>query len=308
VCARGSGRRRSPSRRPRLDESPPRAHHAPAAHRCGSVRSARAASARLARPAGDARCRGRATSVGGVVSHASAAVWWRLALARVPDVVHVTVQRGSRRAPVPGVRYHWVPSAAMEAAAAAEFGTVTSILQTVLDCAATMPFDEALAIADSALALHLVAPAALLAAAASSPRTGRQRRLRIARSADGRAANAFESRLRAIVLDAGVASFEPQVTIELSCGRRVRVDLADRARRVVLEADSFEHHGGRADLARDCERYDELVADGWTVLRFASEIRLGARDVPARVGGRCGDSCRPSPIRRWSRPLAPPTR
>jgi very-short-patch-repair endonuclease len=212
-----------------------------------------------------------ATGVGGIVSHASAAVWWRLALVRVPDVVHVTVQRGSRRAPVPGVRYHWVPIAAMEPAAAAEFGIVTSILQTVLDCAATMPFDEALAIADSALALHLVAPAALLAAAASSPRTGRQRRLRIARSADGRAANAFESRLRAIVLDAGVASFEPQVTIELSCGRRVRVDLADRARRVVLEADSFEHHGGRADLARDCERYDELVADGWTVLRFAWE-------------------------------------
>jgi len=63
----------------------------------------------------------------------------------------------------------------------------------------------------------------------SSPRTGRQRRLRVARSADGRAANAFESRLRAIVLDAGLADFEPQMTIELSCVRRIRVDLADRA-------------------------------------------------------------------------------
>jgi hypothetical protein len=47
-----------------------------------------------------------ATRVGGVVSHASAAVWWRLQLVRLPDVVHVTVQRGSRRTPMRGVRYH----------------------------------------------------------------------------------------------------------------------------------------------------------------------------------------------------------
>jgi very-short-patch-repair endonuclease len=49
------------------------------------------------------------------------------------------------------------------------------------------------------------------------------------------------------------------------------VDLADVDRRIVLEADSFEHHGERADLVRDCERYDELVACGWTVLRFSWE-------------------------------------
>jgi very-short-patch-repair endonuclease len=134
-----------------------------------------------------------------------------------------------------------------------------------------MPFDEALAIADSALALCLVDRSALLAAVLARPRTGRSRRLRVARHADGRAANAFESRLRGIVLDAGVSGFEPQAEIRLSCTHVVRVDLANAARRVVLEADSFEHHGSRGALARDCERYDELVADGWIVLRFAWE-------------------------------------
>jgi very-short-patch-repair endonuclease len=207
-----------------------------------------------------------ATRVGGVVSHASAAAWWRLSMVRLPDVVHVTVARGSRRTTLPGVRYHWSPSRQPPTPS-----PVTPVLQTVLDCAATMPFDEALAIADSALALHLVEQADLLSAAAAGPRTGRTRRLRVARASDARAANAFESRLRAVVLDAGLTGFEPQTVIRLSSGRQVTVDLADVARRIVLEADSYEHHGSREALIRDCERYDELVADGWTVLRFSWE-------------------------------------
>jgi hypothetical protein len=51
----------------------------------------------------------------------------------------------------------------------------------------------------------------------------------------------------------------------------VRPDLVDEHLRIVAEADSFEHHGSRTALAIDCARYDNLVADGWTVLRFAWE-------------------------------------
>ena len=38
-----------------------------------------------------------------------------------------------------------------------------------------------------------------------------------------------------------------------------------------MEADSFEWHGKRAKLRSDCRRYDELVVDGWIVLRFGWE-------------------------------------
>jgi very-short-patch-repair endonuclease len=237
-----------------------------------------------------------AARAGGAVSHASAAEWWRLALVRVPDAVHITVVRGSRRTPLAGVVHHWSPEP-IEAA-----DRVTPVLRTVLDCAATMAFDEALAIADSALALCLVDRSALLAAALAGPRTGRGRRLRVARHADGRAANAFESRLRGVVIDAGVTGFEPQLDIELSSGRAVRVDLGDRARRIVLEADSFEHHGSRGALARDCERYDELVASGWIVLRFAWEQVMfrpeWVADVVRRVCRERALACRSSPVRR----------
>lgn len=47
------------------------------------------------------------------------------------------------------------------------------------------------------------------------------------------------------------------------------VDLADERVKIVLEADSFEWHGSREALERDCIRYDRLTADGWLVLRFS---------------------------------------
>jgi len=62
----------------------------------------------------------------------------------------------------------------------------------------------------------------------------------------------------------------PQVTIR--DGRFfARVDLADDELRIVLEADSFEFHGKRKLMERDCRRYDELVVRGWLVLRFSWE-------------------------------------
>ncbi len=61
------------------------------------------------------------------------------------------------------------------------------------------------------------------------------------------------------------ASFEPQVWI----GSVGRSDLADRAHRVVLEADSFEFHAASGPFAADMERYNAFVAEGWRVLRFA---------------------------------------
>lgn len=144
-------------------------------------------------------------------------------------------------------------------------------LRTVLDAATAMPFPEALAVADGALAYGLVRQEELIRAAETTARgAGRLTRLRVARAADGRAANAFESALRGVLIDGGLAGFEPQVRIALP-GGGARVDLADRALRLVLEADSYEFHGTRSAFARDCGRYNALVAEAWTVLRFPWE-------------------------------------
>ncbi len=211
-----------------------------------------------------------AASVRGVVSHASAARLWSLETLHPPDRHHVTVPRSrnaARGATVPGL--HYADLRSDEACAG-----VTSPVRTVVDCARSMPFGEALAIADSALRHGVVTRSQLLVAASAMPRAGRATVQRVARSASGEAANPFESLVRALLIDAGLLGFVPQLTVRCR-GRSYRVDLGDEGRRIALEADSFAWHGDRAALARDARRYDELVAGGWLVLRFAWEQVMG---------------------------------
>jgi very-short-patch-repair endonuclease len=206
-----------------------------------------------------------AARVKGVVSHASAAQYWGMAVLRAPDRPHVTVDPQRARVDGRGLVLHW---SALPHCDVHE--TVTSPLRTVLDCARTLEPAAALTVADSALRQWLVGGSDLRAAAEAVRGTGRRRALWTAEHADPRAESPLESALRAVVLLAGLRGFEPQVLIEDE-GFRARVDLAHRQLRVVLEADSFEHHGTRAALTRDCRRYDELTVRGWRVLRFAWE-------------------------------------
>jgi very-short-patch-repair endonuclease len=147
---------------------------------------------------------------------------------------------------------------------------VTSPHRTVLDCARDLPFREALAIADSALRHRDVDHDELVKRALELPTTGRSAALRVVGAATALAANPFESVLRAIALDVPGLHVEPQVWI-VERGFRGRPDLVDRRRRIVIEADSYEFHGHRRALKRDCERYTGLVVRGWTVVRFAWE-------------------------------------
>jgi very-short-patch-repair endonuclease len=194
----------------------------------------------------------------------SAAAHWGWRTKWQPRAPQIAVPRGRRVTPSQhaGVLVSWRAIPDVD-------GWVTSPVRTVLDCAATLPFDEALAVADSALRSRDVTRAELRSAAESLPGRGRRRQvLRVVEAADARAANPFESVLRAIAQGVPSLNVVPQVRIERN-GRFVgRVDLADLRLRIVLEADSYEFHGEHALFEKACVRYDELVADGWLVLRF----------------------------------------
>jgi very-short-patch-repair endonuclease len=95
---------------------------------------------------------------------------------------------------------------------------------------------------------------------------GAARVRRVAEHASGLAANAFESALRGIALEAGLDA-RPQVPITTG-GVEIHPDVVDVERRVVLEADSWEFHATKDAFQRDCWRYTSLTADGWLVLRF----------------------------------------
>ncbi|HEX4977533.1 MAG TPA: DUF559 domain-containing protein [Nocardioides sp.] len=158
-------------------------------------------------------------------------------------------------------------------------GLVTRPAETVIRCAARMPFDEALAIADSALRSRAVTQEELIRRASREPARYRSRCLRVAEAADPRADNPFESVLRAIALEVPGLSVEPQVWISDT----TRADLVDEKLRLVIEADSFEFHGRRVRLVHDCERYNAFVVDGWLVVRFSYEHVMGQPDYVHQV-------------------------
>lgn len=144
---------------------------------------------------------------------------------------------------------------------------ITGFVRTVVDCARKLPFDEALAIADSALRAGDVTRDQLEAAARAANGPGATRVRRVVEAADGRAANPFESVLRAIVLGVPGLEARPQVQVA-DAGCFATVDLGDVRRRLAIEAESFAHHAQRDQLVRDCRRYTELATCGWTLLRF----------------------------------------
>lgn len=210
-----------------------------------------------------------ANRLSAVMSHTSAAAFWGWEMKQAPTRPTVTVPR-NRKVPAE-VRAEadvfWRPLARGRIGSA----VVTSPLQTVLDCARWLPFDEALAIADSALRHGSITHAELVGGGGAVRGHGRRDVLRVLDAADARASNAFESVLRAIGLGVPGLNLVPQVEIRIAGRRMMRPDLVDDRLKIVVEADSFEHHGSRKALVLDCVRYDNLVADGWTVLRFAWE-------------------------------------
>ena len=205
----------------------------------------------------------------GVLSHTTAAGRYGLALATAPSLLHVTVPPGARPRPLDGVRLHWSALRPDEVV-----GGLTSVLRTVLDCAVTLPFDEALAVADSALGERLLTVSELLVAAQKEPLRRRGRCVKVAHAADGGAQTLFESCTRAVLLDGGIRDLRTQHAVLLPAFT-AHVDIADPRRRIAVEAESYEYHSDRQAFARDCERYSELAAADWLVLRFTwNQVRF----------------------------------
>lgn len=203
--------------------------------------------------------RAQARSVGGTVSHLSAAIHHGWKVKHPPALPTITLPR-NRSKPVGELEVHWRDLDARQVQR-----DVTRPVETVIGCARDHPFDVALCVADSALRARSVSSAELLRAAAGSPRTGRARAKRVVEAADGRAANPFESCARAIAREVVGLAARPQVWID-GVGR---VDLADVRLGIVVECESLEFYGDARSLERDVRRYTACARIGLTVVRFA---------------------------------------
>lgn len=230
-------------------------------------RLSRVARGRYALPTAGA-ARSCAAALHGVVSHRSAAENWGWEMKWTPDRPCVTVDpdrsiAAERRA---AAEVHWSPLDETDVVD----GWITSPGRTFVDCARTLPFDEALAVADSALRRGDLTRAHLQRLAERMRGPGCRRAQRVAEHATAKAENPFESVLRAIGMDVPGLRLRPQVLV-LDRPFAVRPDPVDERLRLALEADSFAWHGSRQALARDCRRYNLLSVAGWTVLRFPWE-------------------------------------
>ncbi|WP_164775162.1 type IV toxin-antitoxin system AbiEi family antitoxin domain-containing protein [Nocardioides pantholopis] len=170
--------------------------------------------------------------LGGVVSHTSAALHHGWGVKTLPERPHVSVSRG-RRLGARGRAGH-VHRAELRRHEVDD--GVTTPARTLLDCLRQLPFDEALAVADSALresGCHQ-----LLRDVADRARGPGSRNVRaVAEQATGLAANPFESVLRAICLTVPGLVVRPQVTIG-DGDFHARADLVDERLRIVCEAPS----------------------------------------------------------------------
>ncbi|WP_299056184.1 type IV toxin-antitoxin system AbiEi family antitoxin domain-containing protein [uncultured Nocardioides sp.] len=156
-------------------------------------------------------------------------------------------------------------------------GTVTSPVETVLECARRLPLVEALAVADSALRHGVVDLDELQVAAARLGGPGAPAARRVAAHAHPLARNPLESALRALSLDVPGLRLVPQVPVVVE-GITIHPDLVDERLRLVVEGEGWLYHGAPDQFAHDLWRYTALTVDTWTVARFGHRAATEQQD------------------------------
>ena len=151
----------------------------------------------------------------------------------------------------------------------------TSVLRTLLDLCRRSPLMEAMVAVDTSLRKGLLDLAELRA----QPGLGRAAEL-----AEPKAESAMETRLRLLLVLAGLPRPEAQVPLHDANGRFVgRPDLYYRTHRLGLEYDGGTH---RNSLVQDDRRQNRLLSAGYRLLRFtAADVHRAPDSVVAQVRG-----------------------
>lgn len=110
----------------------------------------------------------------------------------------------------------------------------------------------------------------------------------------GDRAHSYLERLGAKLLtEAGITGFVVNLAIRLPSGRGMEIDIGFKERMLAIEMDGFRYHSSPESHATDLERQNTLVAAGWTVLRYGSDVlndepERFIREVLDALRGDCG--------------------
>ncbi len=156
----------------------------------------------------------------------------------------------------------------------------TSALRTVADIGGRDPLTEAVVAADLFLHAELITIAELRSYVAEHPGAkGIARLRRVVDQAEPKAESAMETRLRMLLMLAGLPRPDVQVSIHDDHGRFLgRPDLLYRLQGLAIEYDGGNH---RDRLVDDNRRQNGLIGAGLRLLRFTSADVYGNPDLVA---------------------------
>jgi very-short-patch-repair endonuclease len=195
--------------------------------------------------------------------------------------IDVTVPRGCAVSGRAGIAFHKARLSPAEVAFERGF-PITSELRTVVDLARRLPPVEAVAAVDMALHAELVGIDDLSAWVSDHVGEWRITRVRkVARLAEPATESPMETRLRLILVLAGLPRPDPQVSIHDHNGDFVaRPDFLYPEARLAIEFDGGVH---RDALVEDNRRQNRLLAAGYRVIRFTGPDLHNPGKVVAEV-------------------------
>jgi Protein of unknown function (DUF559) len=158
---------------------------------------------------------------------------------------------------------------------------VTTPARTAFDIGRRLPVAKATPILDALLNATGIKPADVMALADRHRGARGIRRLRAALElADGGAESPQESRVRLLLVGAGLPKPETQIEFR---DLRIRVDMGWREWKVAVEYDGIQHWENRHQRSWDIERIALLEAAGWTVVRVSAEMLSRPNAIVERV-------------------------
>jgi hypothetical protein len=215
-----------------------------------------------------------------VASHHTAACLWG---GVVPDDGHVHLTCVGPRVPkVKGIRAHRVRAG--QRATTHRGIRVTTVETTFLDLADALDLVDLVVLGDSLVRRGLVTPKRLVDAAASFKGRSQALARRAASLVRAEVDSAMESRLRMLIVLAGLP--EPVINHKVywSDGRvRWRFDLSYPEFRLIIEYDGLQHREDPDQWATDISRRDWMDAKQW---RIVVVIANGIFRTPATTLGR----------------------
>lgn len=213
---------------------------------------------------------GLALPTGAGFTGLSAAVLWGVPDVAGPnDAVEVVLPGGQRWHPGAGVRVH-VSSTEVPLERVGRWECTGRVVTTVV-LIRRGPEDDAVVLLDRLLAGGMVRLEEVRDAVAKLPRArGSAQARRVAALAVEFAESPQETRLRLVVVGAGLPAPVPQFRVFDAEGFVARVDLAYPELRIAIEYDGLWHAERRAFLD-DRRRLNRLVAAGWVVLHVTAE-------------------------------------